>query len=126
VARAATPAQKQGESITTTFDGKSLLIGSEGKRSEVLRIDIPAALDAAPTSSASPPTSSPRPSDTASPSRTGAEPLPSGEDTAAAEDDVPEDPGASGSSRQGTLAALGLAAAIAIVAGSVVALIRRP
>ena len=50
VARAATPAQKQGESITTTFDGKSLLIGSEGKRSKVLRIDIPTGLDAAPTS----------------------------------------------------------------------------
>ena len=128
VARAATPAQKQGESITTTFDGKSLLIGSEGKRSKVLRIDIPAGLDAAPTSSSSPPSSSPRPSDTASPTRTGAEPSasPSGQDSAASEDDVPEDTGASGTSRQGTLAALGLAAAIAVVAGSVVALIRRP
>jgi hypothetical protein len=39
---------------------------------------------------------------------------------------VPEDTGASGTGRQGTLAALGLAAAIAIVAGSVVVLIRRP
>ncbi len=126
VARAATPAQKQGESITTTFDGKYLLIGSEGKRSKVLRIDIPAGLDAAPTSSASPPTTAPSP--TAAPSPTDGKPSasPSGEDSAASEDDVPEDAGASGSSRQGTLAALGLAAAIAIVAGSVVVLIRRP
>jgi hypothetical protein len=125
VARAATPAQKQGESITTTFDGDALLIGSEGKRSKVLRIDIPTGLDAAPTSSASPTTA---PTPTASPSPTGGKPSasPSGEDSAASEDDVPEDTGASGTGRQGTLAALGLAAAIAIVAGSVVVLIRRP
>ena len=129
VARAATPAQKQGESITTTFDGKALLIGSEGKRSKVLRIDIPTGLGAAPTSSASAPTSaSPSPTTTASPSPTGATPSasPSGEDSAASEDDVPEDTDAPSSSRQGTVAALGLAAAIAIVAGSVVVLIRRP
>jgi hypothetical protein len=126
VARAATPAQKQGESITTTFNGRNLLIGSEGKRSEVLRIDIPTGVDAAPTSSASPPTTEPSPDATASP--TAAEPSasPSGEDSAASEDDVPADPGAPATSRRGTLAALGLAAAIAIVAGSVVALIRRP
>jgi hypothetical protein len=126
VARAATPAQKQGESITTTFDGKDLLIGSEGKRSKVLRIDIPTGLDGAPTASASPPTTEPSP--TASPSPTGGKPSasPSGEDSAASEDDVPEDTGVSGTGRQGTLAALGLAAAIAIVAGSVVVLIRRP
>ena len=131
VARAATPAQKQGESITTTFDGKDLLVGSEGRRSKVLRMDVPTALDAAPTPSASPPSTSPSPSatQTQSPSATGgaASPSPSGgEDSAASEDDVPEDPGASATSRQGTLAALGLAAAIAIVAGSVVVLIRRP
>jgi hypothetical protein len=126
VARAATPAQKQGESITTTFNGRNLLIGSEGKRSEVLRIDIPTGVDAAPTSSASPPTTEPSPDATASP--TAAEPSasPSGEDSAASEDDVPADPGTPATSRRGTLAALGLAAAIAIVAGSVVALIRRP
>jgi hypothetical protein len=128
VARAATPAQKQGESITTTFNGKALLIGSEGKRSKVLRIDIPAGVGAAPTSSASPPTPESSSSDTPSPSPTEASPSasPSGEDSAASDDDVPEDSGASSTSRQGTLAALGLAAAIAIVAGSVVALIRRP
>ena len=97
VARAATPAQKQGESITTTFDGKALLIGSEGKRSKVLRIDIPTGLGAAPTSSASAPaTAPPSPTATASPSPTGATPSasPSGEDSAASEDDVPEDTGA--------------------------------
>ncbi|HEY5784318.1 MAG TPA: hypothetical protein VIT65_06050 [Microlunatus sp.] len=128
VARAAAPAQKQGESITTTFNGKALLIGSEGTRSKVLRIDIPTGLGAAPTSSASPPTTAPRPRATRSPSPTGQVPSasPSGEDSGASEDDVPEDTGTSATSRQGTLAALGLAAAIAIVAGSVVVLIRRP
>jgi hypothetical protein len=134
VARAATPAQKQGESITTTFDGKALLIGSEGKRSKVLRIDIPTGVGDAPTSSTGPPTSTSSPSATSSadqtpsPSATADDPSddPSAADTAAAEDDVPEDSGSSSSSRQGTLAALGLAAAIAIVAGSVVVLIRRP
>ncbi|HEY5981100.1 MAG TPA: hypothetical protein VIT41_15855 [Microlunatus sp.] len=128
VARAATPAQKQGESITTTFTGKNLLIGSEGKRSKVLRIDIPTGLGAAPTSSAVPPTTEPGSSPTATASPTATEPSasPSGEDSAASEDDVPDDVGAPATSRQGTLAALGFAAAIAVVAGSVVALIRRP
>ena len=104
------------------------MIGSEGTRSKVLRIDIPTGLGAAPTSSASPPTTAPRPRATRSPSPTGQVPSasPSGEDSGASEDDVPEDTGTSATSRQGTLAALGLAAAIAIVAGSVVVLIRRP
>ncbi len=132
VARAATPAQQQGESITTTFDGEHLLIGSEGKRSEVLRIDIPTAVGDAPSSSASPPTTEPSPSATggessAPPSATAAPSAnPSAEDTGASEDDVPADDAAPSTSRQGTLGALGLAAAIAIVAGSVVVLIRRP
>ena len=133
VARASTPAQKQGESITTTFDGKALLIGSEGKQSKVLRIDIPTGVGDSPTSSTGPtPTSSPSATSSADqtprPSATADDPSddPSAAGTAAAEDDVPEDSGSSSSSRQGTLAALGLAAAIAIVAGSVVVLIRRP
>ena len=133
VGRAATPAQQQGESITTTFDGKHLLIGSEGKRSEVLRVDIPAAVGEVPSSSASPPDAEPSPTatggqDPSDGSSATADPSanPSAEDTGAAEDDVPADDAAATTSRQGTLGALGLAAAIAIVAGSVVVLIRRP
>ena len=126
VARAATPAQKQGESITTTFDGKALLIGSEGKRSKVLRIDIPTGLDAAPTSSASPPDHRTQSHRESEPDRaTSRRRRPPARTPPASEDDVPEDTGASATGRQGTLAALGLAAAIAIVAGSVVVLIRR-
>ncbi len=132
VARAATPAQPQGESITTTFDGEHLLIGSEGKRSDVLRIDIPAAVGDAPSSSASPP------SDGSSPTATGgapsdgssataaSSPNPSAADTGASEDDLPDDDAPAATSRQGTLGSIGLAAAIALVAGSVVVLIRRP
>ena len=54
VSRAATPAQRQGESITTTFDGGALLLGSEGKRSKVLRVDVPTSLVEVPTPSATP------------------------------------------------------------------------
>lgn len=132
VARAVTPAQRQGESITTTFDGEHLLIGSEGKRSDVLRVDIPTAVGEAPSASASPPSAEPSPSDTGGaasdePTATTAPSAnPSAEDTAASEDDLPEDDTAAATSRQGTLGAIGLAAAIAIVAGSVVVLIRRP
>jgi hypothetical protein len=131
VARAVTRAQQQSESITTTFDGEHLLVGSEGKRSEVLRIDIPTTVGQAPSSSASPPGDESSPSATgessAPPSATAAPSAdPSAEDTGAAEDDVPTDDAAPSTSRQGTLGAIGLAAAIAIVAGSVVVLIRRP
>ncbi len=41
VASARTPAQKQGEALTPTIDGKALLLGSEGQNSQVLRIPIP-------------------------------------------------------------------------------------
>ena len=98
VARAATPAQKQGESITTTFDGKDLLVGSEGRRSKVLRIDVPTALDAAPTPSASTADHLAQvPARTQSPGErdSGVRVALGGEDSAASEDDVPEDPGAS-------------------------------
>jgi hypothetical protein len=38
------PLQLQGESITTTADGRSVLAGSEGPASEVWRAPVPAAL----------------------------------------------------------------------------------
>jgi hypothetical protein len=117
-ARAATPVQRQGESITTTIDGGALLIGSEGKRSTVLRIDVPTTLGEAPTPPASPPETT-----TADPSE-AVTATPSGDQTAAPDDGA--DGVTDATSRQGTLAALGIAAAIAVVAGAVVVLVRRP
>lgn len=43
------PSQKQGESITYTRDGRSLLIGSEGKDSPVWTVPVPAGLRPTPT-----------------------------------------------------------------------------
>lgn len=43
------PSQKQGESVTYTRDGRSLLIGSEGKKSPVWRISVPDDLRPTPT-----------------------------------------------------------------------------
>lgn len=114
VARAATPSQRQGESITTTFDGQALLIGSEGEDSAVLRIDVPAEVGQVPAPAATPPPLAPDQAEDASPD--AASPGPSGEVTA----DL-----ASATRRQGTLVAIGLAAAVAVVAGLVVALVRR-
>ena len=116
VARSNIPLQKQGESITTTFDGEALLLGSEGKRSEVLRVDIPTGVEASPT-----PTPTPTKTESAEPTeKASASPTP------AAEEDVPEESDSSGTSRAGTLAAVGLAAVVAVVAGGVVILVRRP
>lgn len=128
-ARAATPVQRQGESITTTFDGDALLIGSEGKNSTVLRIDVP-------TSLAEVPTSSPEPSSTAasSPSTSvspAASPRPSAtsetpDQESPAAGDLPDDSDSAGINRSGTLVAIGLAAVVAVVAAGVVILVRRP
>ncbi|HEU5486432.1 MAG TPA: hypothetical protein VFU98_16095 [Microlunatus sp.] len=139
-ARAATPVQRQGESITTTLDGKALLIGSEGKRSEVLRIDIPTSLGEAPSASAEPPatesadptpTESSEPTATTEPSPTGtgrATPdgtaSPSGGEESAAAEEEPE-AASSPADRAGTLAALGIAAVVALTAAGVVILVRR-
>ena len=43
------PSQKQGESITYTRDGRSVLIGSEGRHSPVWRVPVPDALRPTPT-----------------------------------------------------------------------------
>ena len=89
--------------MTVSLDDESLLVGSEGKNSKVYAMGIPGA-------------ATPTPSPTASP-------------TAAADPgDVPEDDPATantGRSRAGTMLALGLAAVVAIVAGGVVALVRK-
>lgn len=132
-ARETTPVQKQGESITTTFDGDALLIGSEGKRSKVLRIDVPTTLGGTPT-----PTDSPSPSPTQATSSPSEKPAPSatapatatGATTATAvpaeDEDVPEDTGTAESSPAGTLAAIGLALVVAVTAAGVVVFARRP
>ncbi|HET9871472.1 MAG TPA: hypothetical protein VFP89_02600 [Propionibacteriaceae bacterium] len=108
-ARAALPQQPQGESITRSLDGRSLLVGSEGAKSVVYRVDIPGELSDAPSGVATPPGSTPS--------------------AGATEGDSPgsasEDPNA-GRGRGGTFSALGLAAVVAVVAGAVVGLAKRP
>ena len=129
VARAAAPVQRQGESITTTIDGEALLIGSEGRRSRVLRIDVPTGLGDAPSPSADPPsTASAGPSAEHSPGGAPTTAQPSSPSPVAStepEGEEAESADPTGTSRQGTLAALGIAAAIAVVAGAVVVLVRR-
>ncbi|CAA9380577.1 MAG: hypothetical protein AVDCRST_MAG75-917 [uncultured Propionibacteriaceae bacterium] len=113
IARAPLPLQPQGESLTVSLDGTSLLAGSEGAGSKVYRVEIPTEGDNAPTGGASPPSST---SPGASPS-----PSPSGRTGGEVTD---EDPNA-GRSRAGTWSALGLAAVVALVAGIVVAVARK-
>jgi len=98
VASAPIPDQPQAESLTLSLDGKSLLVGSEGKKSKVYSMAVPS--EAIPT------------------------PTPSTETSA--ETDVPEDEATLGQGQQGTLLAIGLAAFVALVAGMVVALARKP
>ena len=98
-ASAPIPEQKQAESLAVSLDGSGLLVGSEGRRSKVYALPVPGA---------------PTPTPTAAPSDEGAD----GSDA-----DVEDAPS---SSRRGTLLAVGLAAVVAVVAGVVVGLARRP
>jgi hypothetical protein len=98
VVSAPIPEQPQAESLTLSMDQTSLLVGSEGKKSKVYSMPVPS--DAGPT---------PTPGD-------GSE----------AESDVPENQANSWQSQRGTLLALGAAAFVALVAGTVVALARKP
>ena len=61
LARIMLPVQPQGEAATFTRDGKSLLVGSEGTRSQVWQVPLPASALPQPTGS-----SSPKPSTTTS------------------------------------------------------------
>ena len=102
------PAQKQPESLTVSLSGKSLLIGSEGEDSKVYAVPVPSSGGSA------------TPTPTATPSGNGDggdEPDP--QEEAEAESNT-------GQSRARTFLALGLAGLVAIAAGSVVALARRP
>ena len=98
VASTPIPDQPQAESLTLSLDQKSLLIGSEGKKSKVFSVPAPGEATPSPDASTGP----------------------------GAESDVPEDAANSGQSQRGTLLALGLAGFVALVAGIVVALVRQP
>ena len=100
MASAAIPDQPQAESLTISLDQKSLLVGSEGKKSKVYAMPIPS--DATPT------------------------PTPGASTDPGAETDVPEQQANSWQSQRGTLLAIGLAGFVALVAGTVVALVRTP
>lgn len=106
VAQAVTPFQRQGEALTVSLDGKTLLLGSEGVRQAVLRTPIPEQLYSDVPSGA--PTPPPSPTPTPAPAATPAavEPTPA-------------------SDRRGTLAAILMALAASVVAGVVVALVGR-
>jgi hypothetical protein len=92
------PHQPQAESLTQSLDEQSLLVGSEGKKSKVYAIPVPSAATPTPTPSEEP----------------------------QSETDVPDDRSDAIQNQKGTLLALGVAAFVALVAGTVVALIRRP
>jgi hypothetical protein len=116
VASAATPFQKEGESVAVSLDGRSLLVGSKGKRSQVMQMAIPTTLGPAPSAGNTPPKTRP-PSPSASPSSSG-DPAAQDEPT-----DVPDTGGST--SRTGTILALTLAGFVALVAGLVVAAARK-
>ena len=103
VAEVTVPAQEQPESLTVSLSGKSLLVGSEGENSKVYAVPVPSD------------------GSTASPAAT-----PSKDDDETAPEEDAEAETNTGQSRARTMLALGLAGLVAVAAGSVVALIRRP
>ena len=105
VASAPIPAQRQAESLALSLEGDQLLVGSEGRRSKVFAVPVPGGATSTPTPTATTPSDS-------------------GEDPATADED--EDTAAPSASRRGTLLAVGLAGVVAVVAGVVVTLVRRP
>lgn len=117
VARAATPFQPQGESLTQSLDGSSLLLGSAGRRSTVLSIPVPDAMGSAPSPGASPPQSPGTP-----PTGSGGGTADPGGDPAG--DQNTDVSNSSGPGSRGTLAALLIAAAVAAAAGAGVYLAR--
>lgn len=104
-----TPVQKQGESVTQSMDGASLLLGSEGSNSAVLDVALPQA------------TATPLATSTAS-----AKASAKGSATAAASPSSTTGTSASGGfDLFGTGSLVGVAAMVALVAGLVVFLRRR-
>jgi hypothetical protein len=98
LAKSPIPSQPQAESLTMSMDQQSLLVGSEGKKSRVYSVAIP----------------------------TEATPTPTPSEDPGSEADVPEDQTSSIQNQKGTLMTVGLAAFVALVAGAVVALARKP
>jgi hypothetical protein len=92
------PPQPQAESLTLSLDQRSLLVGSEGKKSKVYAVPVPTETTPTPTPSEDP----------------------------GAETDVPDDQTGAIQNQKGTLMAVGLAGFVALVAGTVVALARKP
>lgn len=116
VARAATPYQPRGESLTQSVDGDSLLVGSEGKQSKVYSMPIPTTMASVPSPSATPPASpDPASSDPASPSA-----APSDSDPGGQSDDPDSQNQNTSSGGNGTTEALLVAAGVAILAGLIV------
>jgi hypothetical protein len=113
-ARAPAPLQPQGETIALSLEGKRLLLGSEGSPSETYVVPIPTDKETVPKAAGTPPGAA-----SATPSPT---PSASGDDTGA----EPTEAGSADPDRQGTMLALGLAGAVAVIAGVVVAAVRRP
>ena len=91
--------QPQPESVAVSLDGRSLLITGKGKQSPVIEVPVPGGAGASPTATPQDPG--------------GADP--------------PDEPGPTAAPNQrGTLLALGLAGLVAVVAGLVVGVVRRP
>ncbi len=90
----------QAEALTLSLDGRSLLVGGEGKNAKVVSMPVPGAASASP--SASP---SSDPGSDVDPGDTSATPV---------------------ARQRGTYLAVGLAGVVAVVAGVVVAVVRRP
>jgi len=111
VARAATPYQPQGEALTQSLDGKSLIVGSAGKPSTAYTMPVPSTMNPAPSPGASPP-QSPGQSTSSSGKASNADP---GGQTQADQDTNVNQNTAPG--RGGTLEAVLVAAAVALAAG---------
>ncbi|WP_375423470.1 hypothetical protein [uncultured Friedmanniella sp.] len=104
VATASIPKQRQAESLAVNLAGDGLLVGSEGANSLVYAMAVPGAASASASAT-------PSPSASAGSGDSG-------------DEDVDATPATA--NRRGTYLALGLAGLVALVAGVVVALARRP
>jgi hypothetical protein len=118
VASSAIPDQPKGETIALTLNGKQMVLGSQGSPSKTFVVAVPKEKAAdLPKATSTPPMN---------PSAKASASTDAGGDNADGGDGADVDEGAAGTSRQGTLLAIGLAGALAIVAGAVVAIVRRP
>jgi len=103
------PQQPQAESLAVNLAGDGLLVGSEGRNSKVFALPLPGEVAGEEATPADPDASG--------------TPADSGEDPDADPADEDTTPTAG---RRGTLLAVGLAAVVAVVAGVVVAVVRKP